>query len=111
MATYGLLTKKADNTTVVFQNSSKSGVFARTYTCTPADATYIPANAGYRKEFPEYAGRTIRVFQLKAGNAQWTSGVTGNGMNVIDFQIFNPGSNFTDPKFIVGSTVLYVFVK
>jgi hypothetical protein len=105
---YGLTTFKADNSTVVFQNSSKSGVFARTYTCTPADATLV--NGTYRKDFPEYTGRTMRVFQLKPGTAAWSYGTTTGGLNRIEFNIVAaPG--FADPKFTVDNTVLYIFVK
>jgi hypothetical protein len=108
MATYGLQTIKADNSTVVFQNSSKSGVFARTYTCVPTDATLI--NGTYRKEFPEYNGRTMRVFQLKSGNAVYNSGITTQGLNIIEFTIVSAPS-LTDPKFTVGNTILYIFIK
>ena len=111
MATYGLLTKKADNSTVVFQNSSKSGVFARTYTCTPADATQIPFRTEYRKEFPEYNGRTIRVLQLPPGNATWTASTLSTGLNVIECANLIPYSSFTHPKLVVGNTVLYIFIK
>jgi hypothetical protein len=108
---YGLKTFKANGETIVFQNSSKSGVFARTYTCTPADATQIPFRTEYRKEFPEYNGRTIRVIQLQPGNAVWTASTLTTGLNVIEFEILNPYSSFTHPKFVVGNTVLYIFVK
>jgi len=109
---YGIKTVKADNSTIVLQNSNKSGVFARTYTLTPADAIASPSISNeYRKEFPEYAGRTIRVIQLKTGNAVWNAGVTGNGLNVIDFSIINPSSTLTDPRFVVGNTIVYIFVK
>lgn len=106
---YGIKTFKIDGTTPVLQNSTKSGVFARTYTLTPADATYI--NGEYRKEFPEYAGRTIRPIQLKTGNAVWNAGITASGLNVINFTIINPSTTLTDPKFVVGNTVLYIFIK
>jgi hypothetical protein len=106
---YGLQTFKSNGSTVVLQNSTKSGVFARTYTLTPANATLV--NGVYRKEFPEYAGRTIRVFQLKTGNAVWSAGTTGSGLNVIEFNIVNPSSTLTDPRFVVGNTIVYIFVK
>jgi hypothetical protein len=105
---YGLKTIKADGTTVVFQNSSKSGVFARTYTCLPSDATLVSGT--YRKDFPEYTGRTLRVFQLKPGNASWTYGTTTGGLNRIEFNIVTP-LDFGDPNYTVGNTVLYIFVK
>ena len=113
MATYGIRTVKSDNTTVVFQNSAKSGVFARTFTCIPANGNPRPNEPGYyRKEFPEFNGRTMRVFELKAGTASWFAGTLTNGLNVIDFSVGNGTSySYIDPTFTVGPSVLYIFVK
>lgn len=114
MATYGIRTVKSDNTTVVFQNSAKSGVFARTFTCIPANGVLKgPHDPGfYRKEFPEYNGRTIRVFELKVGNAIWYADKLTTGLNVIDYSIGTGNAySLIDPKFTVGPSVLYIFVK
>jgi|APGre2960657423_1045063.scaffolds.fasta_scaffold23031_2 hypothetical protein len=114
MATYGIRTVKSDNSTVVFQNSAKSGVFARTFTCIPANGySRYPNDPGYyRKEFPEYNGRSMRVFELKAGTALWYADKLTTGLNVIDFQVGNGTAySYIDPKFTVGPTVLYIFVK
>ena len=116
MATYGLETKKADNSTVVLQNSSKSGVFARTYTATPNDITYVNTGGGisdsyYNKEFPEYNGRTIYLFMLKPGNSSPYVFKSPTGVNTIGFDISSPSSTFVDPKFTVGLTTVYLFIK
>jgi len=107
---YGIRTYKSDGSTIVFQNSAKSGVFARTFTCIPSNGTLV--NGLYRKEFPEYNGRTMRVFELKAGNATWYSGTTAYGLNLIEYSIGSGGAySVIDPKFTVGNTVLYIFIK
>jgi hypothetical protein len=112
MATYGIKTYKSDGSTVVFQNSAKSGVFARTYTCTPSDITSYNSSTGvYRKEFPEYNGRTLIAFQLKPGNSDPIVGKTQTGLNVIEFGIASPSSLFTDARFTASNTVVYLFIK
>jgi len=110
---YGLQTFKSNGTTLVLQNSNKSGVFARTYTATPSDITsYNSYTDTYRKEFPEYNGRTIRVFQLNSnGNCIWEAGTTGSGLNVIEFSFLNPNFSLGNPNFTIGNAVLYIFVK
>ena len=110
---YGLKTFKSDGTTVILQNSSKSGVFARTFTTTTSDFTSYNSSTGvYRKEFPEYNGRTIRVFQLNSnGNCIWNAGTTGSGLNVIEFEFLNPNFSLDNPNFTIGNAVLYIFLR
>lgn len=113
---YGIKTVKADNSTIVLQNSNKSGVFARSFTCTAADYTYLnPAEQYsldyYNKEFPEYNGRTLYMVVLKAGNSDPSLFKSAAGVNTLAWNIRSPSSYFVDPKFTVGLTTVYLFIK
>ena len=110
---YGIKTFKSNGTTVVLQPSSKSGVFARTYIPVATDITsYNSYTQTYRKEFPEYNGRTIRVFQLNSnGNCIWSAGTTTTGLNLIEFSFLNPNFSLDNPNFTIGNAVLYIFLR
>lgn len=115
MATYGLKTVKADNTTVVLQNSNKSGVFGRAYTLSNTDS--VPSDGIFfqrMKLFPEYKGRTIIAFQLNPAPGVWNLAYTVDGTPLVEFDI---GISPTDKgvpnaqfNYTSGST-LYIFVK
>jgi len=113
---YGIITYKSDGTTVVLQNSSKSGVFARSFTCTASDYTYLTpggqySDSYYNKEFPEYNGRTLYLFNLKTGNSSPAVFKSAAGVNTVTWNISSPSSYFVDPKFTVGLTTVYLFIK
>jgi hypothetical protein len=103
---YGIKTFKADGTTVILQNSTKSGVFAQTYNVPPTVVT------GTAVPFAQYTGRTIRIFQLRPGAHSWAVNYP-NSVPTITFTK-NPdpallGANA--PQFYYSTTVLYIFVK
>lgn len=104
---YGLKIFKADGTTVVLQNSSKSGVFGEAYT----KAKTGTAGEIISVQFPQYTGRTLRVMQLKPGGHSWSVG-TNNGIPQITFteqgnvDLIVPGNGF-----FYGATTVYIFVK
>ena len=112
---YGLVTYKADGTTIVLQNSTKSGVFARSFTCTASDYTYINTTDSwygyYNKQFPEYNGRTLYFFILRPGNSNPFIFKSLAGVNTLSWDIDSPSSYFVDPKFTVGLTTVYLFIK
>jgi hypothetical protein len=102
---YGLTTYKSDGTTIVLQNSTKSGVFGEKYeyakTGTPGNKPGVP--------FPQYTGRTIRPMQLIPGAHSWN--VTyPSGIPTINFYE-NDAIAAGIPQFYYDSTVLYIFVK
>jgi len=105
MATYGLKTFKNDGTTVVLQNSTKSGVFGEKYeyakTGTAGTKPAVP--------FPKYTGRTIRPMQLIPGAHSWSVSYP-SGIPTITF-IENQPIAAGIPQFYYDSTVLYIFVK
>jgi hypothetical protein len=115
MATYGFVSYRSDGTSVILQNSSKSGVFARRLVLTRDIGTPIPYSESYRIEFPEYNGRNLQIFQLKSGDANWTYGKLSTGLNVIDYTfVVAPeiyGVTFPDRSFSFDRTVLYIFIK
>jgi hypothetical protein len=113
MATYGLKTYKADGSTVVLQNSTKSGVFARAFELTVGNATSNDGNGIYRKEFPEYNGRSLMVFQLRSGTANWSYGQTTGGLNLINYTFINAPSvtGKIDANIGTTTTVLYIFIR
>jgi hypothetical protein len=106
MATFGLKTFKSNGTTTVLQNSTKSGVFAQTYT--------VPATVvtGTQVSFSQYAGRTLRIFQLRPGAHSW----------ILSYLDMVPTLTFTKnpdpatvganaPQFYYSTTILYIFVR
>lgn len=105
MATYGLKTYKADGTTVVLQNSTKSGVFGQTYALaksgTPGTVT--------TKSFTEYTGRTIRPMQLSPGAHNWVLSYV-NSVPTITFTE-GAGLSNTFAAFYYGDTILHIFVR
>jgi hypothetical protein len=106
---YGLKTFKSDGSTVVLQDSSNSAVYGQAYTIgTPT--RYLDGAA--TKDFPEYIGRSIRVFQLRPGPHNWFTG-TENGVPYISwFPSANPADyGVTIPEFYYTTTTLYIFVK
>jgi hypothetical protein len=127
MATYGLTTYKSDGTTVVLQNSTKGGVFAQAFEWDTSGLgpnvrfkSFDPANpqfGGYLlRDFPEYAGRTIRVFQLRPGISTWSVDYE-NGVPYIAFFTSLSPADYLTPRSIPvpedlnwGSTVLFIFV-
>jgi hypothetical protein len=103
---YGLVTFKSNGTTAVLQNSTKSGVFAQTYTV----AATVPT--GTTVPFSQYTGRTIRVFQLRPGAHSWTISYPGSVPTINLTRNADPssiGANVT--QFYYSDTVLYIFVK
>jgi hypothetical protein len=121
MATYGLKTYKADGSTIVLQNATKSAVYGQTFalTDTGVGATrqeslqYNPGYYAYYKDFPEYTGRSIRPFQLRPGLHEWTTGILNNVPYVRwTIATYSPGSyGLSMPEFYYDNTVLYIFVK
>lgn len=109
MATYALKTYKSDGSTVVLQPSTNSAVYGQAYTI-GAPTRYV---SGFPvKDFPEYTGRSIRVFQLRPGPHNWGTGVE-NGVPYISWL---PTANPADygvaiPDFYYTTTTLYIFVK
>jgi hypothetical protein len=105
MATFGLKTFKSDGTTVVLQNSTKSGVFGQSRTVnktgTAGTQTVIT--------FPEYTGRTIRPVQLKPGAHTWYVEVISNIPRITFTE--NSAIGVTGAAFYYDSTTLYIFVK
>jgi hypothetical protein len=127
MATYGLTTYKSDGTTAVLQNSTKGGVFAQAFDWDSnsfgPNVRFIffdPANpqfGGYNvKDFPEYAGRTIRVFQLRPGTSWWSVDYENGVPFIAFFRNSSPADylslrNIPVPEDLNwGSTVLFIFV-
>jgi hypothetical protein len=103
---YGLKTFKADGTTAILQNSTKSGVFAQTYTIPEQTAT------GTLIPFPQYTGRTLRIFQLRPGIHSWYITYT-NSVPTLNL-IKNPDPSIiggVSAGFYYSDTVLYIFVK
>lgn len=129
MATYGLKTFKSDGTTVVLQNSAKSGVFAQAFDWdlnflgpNVRFVQYDPANpqyGGYNvRDFPEYTGRTIRVFQLRPGTSTWQVGYENGIPNISFFRNAYAPQDYLTPRGIPvpedlnwGSTILFIFVR
>lgn len=118
---YGLTTYKSDGTTVVLQNSTKSAVYGQTFTLTDAGTGYTrrevistrPSYYYYYKDFSEYAGRTIRPFQLRPGQHNWEVG-TSNNVPYVKWErnVYTPASaGIYIPEFSYTDTVLYIFVK
>jgi hypothetical protein len=105
MATYGLTTYKADGTTVVLQNSTKSAVYGQTYTLAKSNT----AGAVTVKSFTEYTGRTIRPMQLSPGAHNWVLSYV-NSVPTITFTE-GAGLSNTFAAFYYGDTVLHIFVK
>lgn len=105
MATYGLKTYKADGTTVVLQNSAKSGVFGQVYTIAKSGT----AGTVTVKSFTEYTGRTIRPVQLRAGGHRWTYSVVNNVPTITFTETSNAGAFTAD--FYYDDTTLYIFVR
>jgi hypothetical protein len=112
---YGIITYKSDGTTVVLQNSAKSAVFGQSVILQALPA-YADASGGfyaYTRYFPEYTGKTIRVFQLQPGPNDWgiryTNGIPGIAYN----QGASPAAyGITDTRFVIYNyTLLYIFVK
>jgi hypothetical protein len=106
MATYGLKTYKADGSTVVLQNSTKTGVFSQAYTV-PATVT-----TGTSVPFPEYTGRTLRIFQLRPGAHSWGISYPSSIPTITFTKNPDPamlGAN--SPQFYYSDTILYIFVK
>lgn len=123
MATYGLTTYKADGTTVVLTNSTKSAVFGRNVTLDNAGtgATRSIPNFNYPElsdtmyfiDFPEFIGRTIRPIQLGPGPHEWIVGVE-NSIPYIRWnrQLYIASDyNIDNPDFNYSITFLSVFVK
>lgn len=106
MATYGFVSYKSDGTTVVLQNSSKSGVFGETYVKTKTGT----AGEIVAVEFPQYTGRTLRVLQLKPGGHSWSVG-SNNGIPIITFTEQGNVDLIVPGGFSYGDTTLYIFVK
>lgn len=124
MATYGLKTYKADGSTIVLQNATKSAVYGKTVylDSTGTGATRSEPNTAYPDladgtvyylDLPEYTGRTLRPMQIGPGPHEWAVGVANNIpyikwnrqlYRISDYGISNPVFNYT-------VTVLYVFVK
>ena len=106
MATYGLKTFKSNGTTTVLQNSTKSGVFAQTYAVPATLAT------GTAVAFSQYAGRTLRAFQLRPGAHSWSISYPSSVPTITFTKNPDPadvGANA--PQFYYSTTVLYIFVR
>lgn len=105
MPVYGLQTFKSDGTTIVLQNSTKSGVFGEKY-------QYAKTGIAGTKPaipFPQYSGRTIRPMQLRPGAHTWSVSYP-SGIPTITF-IENQPIDSGIPQFYYDSTILYIFVK
>jgi hypothetical protein len=105
MATYGLKTYKSDGTTVVLQNSTKSGVFGQAYTLSKSGTAGLQTIV----EFPQYTGRSIRPMQLRPGGHVWFVGVVNNIPRITFTE--NSAIGVTSASFYYDETVLYIFVK
>jgi hypothetical protein len=105
MATYGLKTYKEDGTTVVLQNSSKSGVFwgPIQYNRTGVPGVKPPIS------FPNETGRLIRPMQLIPGAHSWSVSYPA-GVPTITFVENEPIASGI-PQFYYDTTVLYIFVR
>lgn len=121
---YGLKTYKADGSTVVLQNSTKSAAYGTSVylddsgtgaTRSGPNTVYpnLPGGTYYYIDFPQYTGRTLRPMQIGPGPHEWAVGVTNSIpyirwsrqlYRISDYGITNPDFNYT-------TTVLYVFVK
>lgn len=102
---YGLKTFKADGTTVVLQNSTKSGVFGERYTIA-ATGTNGQVTA---VDFPKYSGRTLRVLQLKPGGHSWAISYNSGIPRITFTQQYS--SSVPLPTYFFGNTTVYIFVK
>jgi len=102
---YGLTTYKADGTTVVLQNSTKSAVYGQTYTLAKSDV----AGTVTTKSFTEYTGRTIRPMQLAPGAHNWVLSYVDSVPTIT----FTEGAGLSNTivAFYYGDTVLHIFVK
>jgi hypothetical protein len=102
---YGFKTLKSDGTTVILQNSSKSGVFGEAYTIG------ITGTAGQVTpvDFPKYTGRTLRVLQLKPGGHSWQVSYNNSIPRITFVQRYSPSIPL--PAAFFGSTTVYIFVK
>ena len=105
MATYGLKTFKSDGTTVVLQNSTKSGVFGQSYTITKSGTSGLQTVV----EFPQYTGRTLRPMQLRPGGHVWNTSVVNNIPRITFTENSEIGA--TGAAFYYSDTILYIFVK
>jgi hypothetical protein len=105
MPVYGLQTFKSDGTTVVLQNSTKSGVFGTSYSLAKSGTAGLQTVV----EFPEYTGRSIRPMQLRPGGHTWYVGVVNNIPRITFTE--NSAIGVTSASFYYEDTVLYIFVK
>ena len=105
MPTYGLTTYKADGTTVILQNSTKSGVFGQSYTITKSGTSGLQTIV----EFPQYTGRTLRPMQLRPGGHVWNTSVVNNIPRITFTE--NSAIGATGAAFYYSDTILYIFVK
>lgn len=102
---YGIKTFKPDGTTVILQNSTKSGVFGEVY-------QYMKTGTAGSKppvSFPKYAGRTIRPMQLLPGAHSWSVSYPSGVPTITFYENDYIASGI--PQFYYDSTVLYIFVK
>jgi hypothetical protein len=102
---YGLITYKSDGTTIVLQNSTKSGVFGKSYSLAKSGSAGLQTIV----EFPEYTGRSIRPMQLRPGGHVWYVGVVNNIPRITFTE--NSAIGVTSASFYYEDTVLYIFVK
>ena len=102
---YGIKTFKSDGTTVILQNSTKSGVFGEVYTY-PKSGT---AGSKPPVAFPKYAGRTIRPMQLLPGGHSWSVSYPNNIPTITFYENDSIASGI--PQFYYEDTTLYIFVK
>lgn len=103
MATYGLVTYRA-NGTPLLTNSTKSGLFGTTATATATGTAGTITTITYT----QYTGRTIRPIQLNPGSHIWA--VTyPSSVPTITFT--EASSTDTAATFSPQATTLYVFVK
>lgn len=105
MPVYGLQTFKSDGSTIVLQNSTKSGVFGQSYSLAKSGITGLQTVV----EFPEYTGRSIRPMQLRPGGHTWYVGVVNNIPRITFTE--NSAIGVTSASFYYEDTVLYIFVK
>jgi hypothetical protein len=118
---YGLITYKADGTTVVLQNSTPSAVYGKfialdnegTIATRSEPIPTRPTYSYYYYDFPEYVGRTIVPIQLRPGLHEWSKGVL-EGVPFIKWfkNVYQPADyGVSNPDFYYDTTGLYIFVK
>jgi hypothetical protein len=106
MPVYGLQTFKSNGTTTVLQNSTKSGVFAQTYTVPSTVVT------GTAVAFSQYTGRTLRIFQLRPGAHSWSISYPSSVPTITFTKNPDPATvGASAPQFYYSTTVLYIFVR